>query len=70
MEDLHQIPVGVGIIFPENQPVVVQLFKINGFAGERVPGGTDTNCISFKEFTALVILRGAVGVYDTELDAP
>ena len=36
MEDLHQVPVGVGIIFPENQPVAVQILEIDGLAGQRM----------------------------------
>ena len=36
MEDLHQVPVGVGIIFPENQPVAVQILEIDGPAGQRM----------------------------------
>ena len=42
-ENMAQIPVGIGISVKEDQAVVVQILKINGFSRQGVSGRTDAH---------------------------
>lgn len=68
MQDLHEITVGVGVIFSEHQPVAVEFLKIDCFSCKRMHRRTDADRFGFEEFHAFIFVRGTVDICDAEMD--